>query len=106
TFGQKAIEIAAMLEHVLHLGRISGWLEIRHITQTLIWNGYIKAIAELTNRIYIQTFLLVRGVLSLSNVPHAVPFNGFCQNHSGLTLMLNCRIKSSKNLVRIMPSPI
>ena len=85
---------------------IVGGLVERHIFNNVVGHRNIETIAEFLDRLNIQFFLLVGGVLALTHFAHAETFHGFRQDYGRLALMLHGGIVSGMNLVRIMATTV
>src|SRR5690606_19416436 len=91
---------------ILHFQRVVGRLEARQLFELVVGNGNIEAVAELSHRLHVQFFLLVGGILGLADMAHAVTLDGLGQNDRGLTLVIDCLVEGSINLVRVMAAAV
>ena len=105
-FGQIATQSIAALVQILHLRRVVGWFVKRQISQLLIRNWNVEAIAEGLDVLVRHFFRLVRGVLSFRAFAHAITLDGFGQNHCRLTGVRSSFVESRINLVRIVTATV
>ncbi len=69
-------------------------------------SGSLKAVAECLQRGRAHLFLLVRDVLRLAGLAHAVALDGLGEDHRRLALVMDRRVVGRVHLVRVMAAAI
>ena len=95
-----------MFVQVLHLGRVLGRLEVRHFLELVVRNRDGEAVAELADRRRVELLQLVRRVLALADLAHAVALDGLGQDDGRAAFDLHRRGVRRVDLVRIVAAAV
>src|SRR5690554_4518481 len=106
TLGQVPAQRLATLVQVFHLGRIVGRTKIRQFFEFVVGDGNVEPVAELAHRSHVELLLLVRGVLGLADVTHAVTLDGFGKNDGRLAGMVGGGVEGGIDLVGIVAATV
>ena len=104
TLWQVATQRLTPLVQVTHLGCVFCRFIVRQLMQLAIWYRNVKAVTNVANVFVRELFGLVHRVFALTGLAHAVAFNGFNQQHSGLVFGAVGRMKSRVHLLRLVPA--
>ena len=104
--GQVAAEGLASLVQVADLGAVVRRLVEGRLADPVVGDGAAVAIAEGLERLLTHLLRLVREVLALAGLAHAVALDGLGQDHGGLALVMDRGVVGRVDLVRVVAAPV
>ena len=106
TLRQVAVERLAARVQVLHLRRVFLGLEERDVGELVVRDRDVEAVAERPDVLVGQLLGLVRGVLRLAALAHAVALDGLDQQHGGLADGLHGLVVGGVHLLRVVAAAL
>ena len=92
--------------HVQKLRRTLGEIDVGHFFELVVGHRNFEAIAEYLDGFERHFLLLVRDVLCLARLAHAVALDRLGQDHRGLVLVIGRGVERGVHLVRIVAATI